>query len=141
MPLPFSLLCELLEASLESYTKKKRKNGPNVTEWFTRHRGLIDAHDTSISALLSCLLPETRTDRVYCIQVASLERIVGRALMLGSSRMTELASYKLPGRKEDLADCVERVLHSTVSDKSIVGSVFDTKESDSQTPKHPRQTG
>ncbi|KAF5724053.1 DNA ligase 4 [Fusarium mundagurra] len=113
MPLPFSLVCELLEQSfLLSLSKKSCSN--TVTKWFTRHRNYIDAHDTDLPALLSTLLPEKRTDRVYCIQSARLERIIGRAYLLGSSRIKELAQYRQPGSGVDLADCVFRIL--TVTD-------------------------
>ncbi|EGU81859.1 hypothetical protein FOXB_07654 [Fusarium oxysporum f. sp. conglutinans Fo5176] len=114
MPLPFSLVCELLEQSfLLSLDKKSCSN--TVTKWFTRHRNYVDAHDTNLPALLSTLLPEKRTDRVYCIQSASLERIIGRAYLLGLSRIKELAQYRQPGSGVDLADCVFRILTVTAS--------------------------
>ncbi|CVK89298.1 uncharacterized protein FMAN_04399 [Fusarium mangiferae] len=114
MPLPFSLVCELLEQSfLLSLDKKSCSN--TVTKWFTRHRNYVDAHDTDLPALLSTLLPEKRTDRVYCIQSARLERIIGRAYLLGSSRIKELAQYRQPGSGVDLADCVFRILTVTPS--------------------------
>ncbi|ENH64700.1 DNA ligase 4 [Fusarium oxysporum f. sp. cubense race 1] len=113
MPLPFSLVCELLEQSfLLSLDKKSCSN--TVTKWFTRHRNYVDAHDTNLPALLSTLLPEKRTDRVYCIQSASLERIIGRAYLLGLSRIKELAQYRQPGSGVDLADCVFRILTVTL---------------------------
>ncbi|KAF5593038.1 DNA ligase 4 [Fusarium subglutinans] len=114
MPLPFSLVCELLEQSFPlSLDKKSCSN--TVTKWFTRHRNYVDAHDTDLPALLSTLLPEKRTDRVYCIQTARLERIIGRAYLLGSSRIKELAQYRQPGSGVDLADCVFRILTVTPS--------------------------
>ncbi|KAI3576814.1 hypothetical protein IWW34DRAFT_626487 [Fusarium oxysporum f. sp. albedinis] len=114
MPLPFSLVCELLEQSfLLSLDKKSCSN--TVTKWFTRRRNYVDAHDTNLPALLSTLLPEKRTDRVYCIQSASLERIIGRAYLLGSSRIKELARYRQPGSGVDWADCVFRILTVTAS--------------------------
>ncbi|KIL90810.1 hypothetical protein FAVG1_05505 [Fusarium avenaceum] len=114
MPLPFSVVCELLEQSYDlSLTKKSCSSV--VIKWFTRHRSHVDAHNTSLSALLSTLLPDKRTDRVYCIQAPSLERIVGRAFFLGSSRIAELAQYRQPGSGVDLADCVSRILTVTPS--------------------------
>ncbi|KAM0274173.1 hypothetical protein ACHAPA_001125 [Fusarium lateritium] len=114
MPLPFSLVCELLEQSYDLSLAKKSCSSV-VIKWFTRHRNYVDAHDTSLSALLSTLLPDKRTDRVYCIQAPSLERIVGRAFFLGSSRIAELAQYRQPGSGVDLADCVSRILTVTPS--------------------------
>ncbi|KAF4970625.1 hypothetical protein FSARC_2406 [Fusarium sarcochroum] len=114
MPLPFFLVCELLE---ESYNVSLAKNSCSsvVTKWFTRHRNLVDAHDTNLEALLSTLLPDKRTDRVYCIQTPSLEKIIGRALFLGSSRIAELDQHRQPGSGVDLADCVSRILTITPS--------------------------
>ncbi|KAF4443862.1 hypothetical protein F53441_11321 [Fusarium austroafricanum] len=114
MPFTFSLVCELLEQSYILSLDKKGYSGV-VTKWFTRYRYYVDAHDTSLSALLSTLLPDKRTDRVYCIQAPSLERIVGRAFLLGSSRIAELAWYRQPGSGVDLADCVSRILTVTPS--------------------------
>lgn len=86
-----------------------------MIDWFARNRGRVDAYDTDVAALLSTLLPEKRTDRVYCIQASKLEKIIGRALMLGSSRIAELNLYRQPGSGIDIADSVERILNTTVS--------------------------
>ncbi|ATY59915.1 ATP dependent DNA ligase domain [Cordyceps militaris] len=112
MPLPFSAVCDLLEQSSQ-LCQQRKSNAAAVLAWFRRHRAAVDAHDADLAALLSTLLPEKRTDRVYCLQVPTLERIVGRALMLGASRMLELATYKRPGAGVDFADCVERILSVT----------------------------
>ncbi|KAJ4167978.1 hypothetical protein NW754_011793 [Fusarium falciforme] len=114
MPLPFALVCDLLEESHELSVAKKN-NSSAVAKWFARHRSWINAHDTSVAALLSTLLPEKRTDRVYCIQTATLEKIIGRAFFLGSSRIAELSHYRQPGQGIDLADCVSRILNATPS--------------------------
>ncbi|KAL7937250.1 hypothetical protein V8C35DRAFT_295174 [Trichoderma chlorosporum] len=112
MPLPFSLVCDLLEASY-TLAKARKSSTPVLIAWCSQHRSSIDAPDTNLAALLSTLLPEKRTDRVYCLQANGLERIIGRSLMLGSSRIKELAIYKQPGLGLDLADCVERILTVT----------------------------
>ncbi|KPM44021.1 hypothetical protein AK830_g2568 [Neonectria ditissima] len=112
MPLPFALVCELLDSSHELSVARK-KNAHIVTRWFTRHRDRINAHDTNLAALLSTLLPEKRSDRVYCIQVPRLEKIIGRAFFLGSSRIAELSQHRQPGHGGDLADCVSRILTVT----------------------------
>lgn len=114
MPLPFVLVCQLLDQCYDLSVAKKSCSGV-IEKWFTRHRNYVDAHDTSLSALLSILLPEKRTDRVYCIQAASLERIIGRACLLGASRIAELAWFRQPGSGVDLADCAYRILTVTVS--------------------------
>ncbi|UNI18815.1 DNA ligase (ATP) [Purpureocillium takamizusanense] len=112
MPLPFSLVCDLLD-ECHRLCAARRSNAQAVADWFARHRGRIDAHDTNLPALLSTLLPDKRTDRVYCIQTPSLEKIIGRGLGLGASRIAELARYRQPGLGLDLADCVERLLVTT----------------------------
>ncbi|RCI15953.1 hypothetical protein L249_2062 [Ophiocordyceps polyrhachis-furcata BCC 54312] len=112
MPLHFSLVCQLLD-ECERLCSTGKSNSKAVSDWFSHHRPSIHTLDVDLCALLSTLLPEKRTDRVYCIQVPSLEKIIARALMLGSSRVSELARYKQPGLGLDLADCVERILKST----------------------------
>ncbi|RDA90343.1 hypothetical protein CP533_6019 [Ophiocordyceps camponoti-saundersi (nom. inval.)] len=112
MPLHFFLVCRLLD-ECERLCSTGKSNSKVVADWFAHHRSSIHAHDVDLGALLSTLLPEKRTDRVYCIQVASLEKIIARALMLGSSRVAELARYRQPGLGLDLADCVERILKAT----------------------------
>ncbi|KAK8929475.1 DNA ligase 4 [Metarhizium anisopliae] len=112
MPIPFLLVCDLLDECHRLCITNK-PNTQAVVDWFARHRGRLDAHDTDLAALLSTLLPEKRTDRVYCIKAPTLEKIIGRALMLGSSRIAELALYKQPGQCTDLADCAERILNTT----------------------------
>ncbi|PFH58514.1 hypothetical protein XA68_13578 [Ophiocordyceps unilateralis] len=112
MPVPFSIVCQLLD-QCERLCSAGNSNSKVVADWFARHRDCVDAHDTDLSALLSTLLPEKRTDRVYCIQTASLEKMVARALLLGSSRVAQLGSYRQPGLGLDLADCVERILKDT----------------------------
>lgn len=135
MPLQFSLVCDLLdECQRLGFTRRPNKQA--IHEWFARNRGCIDAHDTDLSALLSTLLPEKRTDRVFCIQAPRLEKIIARALMLGSSRVAELARYKKPGLGLDLADCVERILATTVSWAALTPNSH-AKQSFSQTLKVP----
>lgn len=115
MPLPFALVCDLLESTYK-LSESRKNHGHVVKSWFTRHRHRINAHDTDLAALLSTLLPEKRTDRVYCIQASRLEQVVGRAFFLGSSRIAELCLYRQAGQGTDLADCVSRILTATVSD-------------------------
>lgn len=113
MPLPFEVVCDLLEECHDLAVARK-SHASAVEAWFRRHRGRVDAHDTSAVVLLSTLLPEKRSDRVYCIQAPRLEKVIGRGLSLGSSRIADLARYREPGNASDLADCVERVLNTTV---------------------------
>jgi DNA ligase 4 len=116
MPFPFLLVCQLLENVHKHCSSRSRQSNDNIViEWFAENRAAIDAEDVDASALLSTLLPEKRTDRVYGIKAPSLERIVGRAMGLGSSRIRELTLYRQPGLGKDLADCVESIFTSTVS--------------------------
>ncbi|KAL7811771.1 hypothetical protein V8C44DRAFT_330286 [Trichoderma aethiopicum] len=112
MPLPFSLVCDLLDASYALAIARK-PTAKTVAVWCSRHRSRINAPDTDLAALLSTLLPEKRTDRVYCIRANGLEKLIGRGLMLGASRLRELSLHKQPGLDLDLADCVERILTAT----------------------------
>ena len=130
MPLPFVLLCNLF-SSLESITTRepplvpravKHESEQEVRRWFNDNRALIDDPDTSTVALLSSLLPEKRTDRVYGLQTRSLTKVLQRCFLLGSSRKADLERCLQPGGG-DLATCVERVLTQTPSPACSVGSV------------------
>ncbi|KAL6924775.1 hypothetical protein FSHL1_002024 [Fusarium sambucinum] len=129
MPLSFSSVCELLDQCYDLCLARKGCSGV-VVEWFNKHRNYVDAHDTSLSALLSTLLPDKRTDRVYCIQAPSLERIIGRACLLGASRIAELARFRQPGSGVDLADCVHRILTVTPSPGYIQRDAVNVEEID-----------
>lgn len=120
MPLRFVIVCDLLEA-LDRISsrdppllqKDAQKASRDVVEsWFRTNRRTIDCEADGL-ALLSTLLPEKRTDRVYGLQVKSLEKIVARALSLPNSRRVDLERWRFPGAG-DLADCVERVQKQAV---------------------------
>ena len=117
MPFPFSFLCDLL-STLERITSRdaslsakarNHKLEEEVYLWFRKHRLLVDDKATDGLALLSSLLPEKRSDRVYNLQNASLTSILARCFRLGSSRLPALQRWKTPGGG-DLGLCVERVL-------------------------------
>ncbi|OLN82130.1 DNA ligase 4-like protein 1 [Colletotrichum chlorophyti] len=113
MPFSFVHVCDLLEQAYRQCTSGNQNVNQRVSNWFTQHRRWIDDPQTDASALLSTLLPERRTDRVYGIQASLLSNIIGRTLCLGQSRRMELKRYEEPGRGEDLADCVARILKET----------------------------
>ncbi|KAG6052241.1 hypothetical protein E4U39_002278 [Claviceps sp. Clav50 group G5] len=112
MPVPFASVCDLLDECYKLHVAKK-PNTRAVIKWFDQHRNCINAQNTDLAALLSTLLPEKRSDRVYCIKTPTLEKLIGKALMLGASRLIELGLYKQSGQGVDLADCVERILTVT----------------------------
>lgn len=113
MPFPFEAVCDLLQ-SLENDPKRpprlKRGSAQIVHEWFHRHERRLNHPGVDKVALLSTLLPERRTDRVYNIKEARLERIVAKACLLGN-RKKHLRRWEAePGSGVDLADCVESIL-------------------------------
>lgn len=118
MPFPFRFICDLLQQlddELRSAKKQKTSSRDIIEAWFRVHRERLDAPTVDASAVLSTLLPERRTDRVYGIQALKLEGIIGNALCLGSTRLKQLRRYKIAGEGLDLADCVENILTGTVS--------------------------
>ena len=118
MPFPYTYICDLLqklEDELLSSKKQKTPSNAIVANWFESHRSRLNSPDNDAGALLSTLLPERRTDRVYIIQAARLHSILGHALGLGHSRVLELRRHMTPGSGVDLGDCVESILTSTVS--------------------------
>ncbi|OTA67430.1 hypothetical protein K449DRAFT_365286 [Hypoxylon sp. EC38] len=115
MPFPFRYICDLLQ-HLDDESRKETKQIPAkviIEAWFREHRAHLNAQDNDACAILSTLLPERRTDRVYCIQTTRLESIFGKALLLGASRVQELRRYRTPALGVDLADCIEGILSRT----------------------------
>ncbi|GIK00770.1 hypothetical protein Aspvir_004799 [Aspergillus viridinutans] len=116
MVFKFTYLCDLLselERSrvLKASTASKISNPDDraVTRWFAQHGKRIHASDTDRLALLSCMFPEKRTDRVYWLQCTNLARVIGRCLLLGADRRQELERWRVAGGT-DLGQCVENVM-------------------------------
>lgn len=83
-----------------------------IDSWFKSHRSAISTLTVEgAAALLSTLLPEKRTDRVYGLQAPGLCRILARCLKLQAHRAKDLRAYTQAGRG-DLAACLERVLET-----------------------------
>jgi DNA ligase-4 len=120
MPFPFAVVATLLQR-LEAIElrqppwlpeEKAKEIRLTVDSWFKSHRSAINALTVEgATALLSALLPEKRTDRVYGLQAPGLCRILARCLKLQAHRAKDLRAYTQPGRG-DLAACLERVLDS-----------------------------
>lgn len=118
MPFPYMYICDLLQQLDDEVRKSPVKQTPPDTiikSWFQQHRSLINAPDNDPCIILSTLLPERRTDRVYNIQAPKLQSIFGKALLLGASRVLELRRWADPGSGIDLADCIESALRRTVN--------------------------
>jgi DNA ligase-4 len=117
MPFRFAYVCDLLQQLDDNQRARagQRSSSNIIDHWFLSHRGLLVRDDFNASPLLSTLLPEKRTDRVYSIQSRGLQRVIGRCLGLGLSRRKELERWQEPGSGVDLGDCVEQILTSTVS--------------------------
>ncbi|KAI0536564.1 hypothetical protein GGR58DRAFT_474763 [Xylaria digitata] len=116
MPFPYRYICDLLQQLDDEGRKPPEKQASSDTiikSWFQQHRCLINAPGNDACAILSTLLPERRTDRVYNIQAPKLQSIFGKVLMLGASRVLELRRWTESGCGMDLADCVESALRRT----------------------------
>lgn len=117
MSFPFCFIGDLLQSLDDALRRPERQRIPShilVAQWFQKHRQRLDATDSNACAILSTLLPDRRTDRVFFIQSTKLEGIIGQAFTLGSSRVKELRRYREPGLGIDLADCVQLLLTATV---------------------------
>lgn len=125
MPLPFDTVCDLLDC-LESDLKRKRQGKGStriVKDWFADHQENINRQDVDAIALLSTLLPERRTDRVFSIREKRLESIVASACGLGSRRAGLRRWETDPRAGLDLAECVEEVLAQSPNDGSHLVTV------------------
>ncbi|KAJ5795274.1 DNA ligase ATP-dependent N-terminal [Penicillium paradoxum] len=114
MGFQFAFVGDLLSSLDDNRTAKASTASRNdsintVAQWFSRHEGAIHHAQTDRVALLSCIFPEKRTDRVYSLQATKLSRVIGRCLGLGSSRVSELNQWQNPGGS-DLGGCVENVM-------------------------------
>ncbi|KAK2814012.1 hypothetical protein FQN50_000416 [Emmonsiellopsis sp. PD_5] len=116
MGFKFSYVCDLfsnLESNrtlkASSAAKKRNPDVATVTGWFDRHGKAIHGGTTDRLALLSCLFPERRPERVFGLKEPSLVKIIGRCLFLGTSRRYELDLWKAAGG-DDLGQCVENVM-------------------------------
>lgn len=120
MPIKFTYLCDLLEAleNLEVAHRdvyilnRRERQRAILQDWFRRHRRAIDDPENDRVALLSCLFPERRTDRVYNIQAQALLNILSRCLGLGRSRLNELLSWKTT-TSDDLASWTSKIVRAT----------------------------
>lgn len=123
MTFRFAYVCDLLQRLDDNQRARAGQKASSniIDQWFRSHRGLLVRDEFNASALLSTLLPEKRSDRVYSIQSRGLQRDVGRCLGVGLSRKKELERWQEPGSGVDLGDCVERVLTSTVGASFGVG--------------------
>lgn len=116
MGFKFSYLCDLLSGleynrikKASTFSKNKNPDIQTVINWINHHRKRIYDGETDHLALLSCLFPEKRPDRVYGLQEPSLVKIIGRCLLLGASRKRDLDGWKASGGG-DLGQCVEIVM-------------------------------
>lgn len=119
MPFPFAETCVLLQRheDIELHqppilkAADRHAQAKAVTEsWFKSHRlAIAQLNADSSVALLSTLLPEKRTDRVYNIKASKLLHMLSRCLGLSAPRTKDLLAYTQPGRG-DLGQCLERVL-------------------------------
>lgn len=116
MPFKFAYLCELF-AELDTNRYRKAITTPRmrdydrdtVSKWFSKYQSRIHNGHTDRHALLSCLFPERRRDRVLFMKEATLVRTIGKCLYLGMGRKMELDQWRVAGRG-DLGECVARVM-------------------------------
>ncbi|EER41028.1 ATP-dependent DNA ligase domain-containing protein [Histoplasma capsulatum H143] len=122
MGFKFSYVCDLFTSlennlTLRASTASRHRNPDvaTIANWFSQHGKQIHGGETDRLALLSCLFPERRPERVFGLKEPSLVKIIGRCLLLGISRRQALDSYKICGNG-DLGQCVERVMRQAEND-------------------------
>jgi DNA ligase-4 len=117
MPFLFSYVCDLLQSLDNNRLARSglRSKATIIQDWFSGHQAQLYRDELDTAALLSALLPEKRTDRVYFLREKKLQTVIGRALGLGRSRIAQLGRWSNPEARVDLAECVESILNETVS--------------------------
>lgn len=116
MGFKFSYVCDLLTnldnnrvAKAATEARKRDPDLSTIVHWFNNHEKRIHGGDTDRLALLSCIFPEKRPDRVFNLREPSLVKVIGRCLLLGASRKQELDRWREKGWG-DLGQCVEHIM-------------------------------
>jgi DNA ligase-4 len=97
MPFEFQIFCDLPN-NLSRAQTKTWSTTPEIADsstrianaWSDKYDLIIPRHGSETVAILSCMFPERRVDRVYNLQEAKLEAIIQHALGLGTTRLKEL---------------------------------------------------
>lgn len=105
----FSYVCDFFE-QCSNFCVVCQKYYFVVVNWFNCYCVFIDDYDIDVVVLFLMFFLEKRIDRVYCIQVVFLEKIIGCVLMFGLLCIKELVFYKIFGKGMDFVDCVECIL-------------------------------
>src|SRR5271154_5385264 len=101
MAFKFKWLCELLE-DLDKNRLRKAVHGARslnlddkvVVSWFNQHSHRITRHGEEAIAFLSCVFPERRPDRNFNLQRKRLAALIGRSLLLQSTRLAQLHRWQ-----------------------------------------------
>lgn len=135
MGFKFSYVCDLLSGlernryvKATSAAKAQNPDYRTISSWCLNYSKRLHDKDTDLLAVLSCLFPEKRPDRVYWLQHASLARIIGRCLYLGASRLKDLSQWQVSGNG-DLGECVENVM-SQAENQILPGQEVTVEEID-----------
>ncbi|KAK5093738.1 hypothetical protein LTS08_008851 [Lithohypha guttulata] len=114
MALPFSTTC-LLWKQLSSPDGVSEVD-QIMQQWFEQHVSSLKQEDHAL-ALLSCLLPRKRYDRVYGLGEKQITAIVVRAWGIGSSRRQALEKQQDNGN----IDCASAILNALVVSGDLCG--------------------
>jgi DNA ligase N terminus len=87
-------ICELFEQLAKAHAKGGDAATALVQTWFREHDDAIPRIGPQAIALLSCLLPARRTDRVCGYRDARLRTTVQNAQGLGRGRILELRRWR-----------------------------------------------
>ncbi|ERF70354.1 hypothetical protein EPUS_07619 [Endocarpon pusillum Z07020] len=122
MPFKFRHLCDLLQSLDDNrikkvtYPRSKNSDIPIIVSWFNKHDRQIPRCGKEAVAFLSCLFPERRADRVYNVQEKRLEKIIGRSLGLGRTRVIHLSWWRT-ANGADFAQTVQKVMSEAEFDR------------------------
>jgi DNA ligase N terminus len=112
MSLEFRVVCALFERLQQSYPGNQLTRDAIVRTWFREHDSNLPRRGTGGIALLSCVFPEWRPDRVFGLREKRLERIVVKALGLGVGRVYELLRLQDQDGL-DFASAVQQIISAT----------------------------
>jgi DNA ligase-4 len=122
MSLNFRHVCELFEQLAGARAKGEDAAIALVKSWVQEHDEAIPREGPQALALLSCLLPARRADRVCGLREGRLRTTVQNAQGLGKCRMLELQRWQSV-HGLDFASAVEQVLSATDTSPSSSSAI------------------
>jgi hypothetical protein len=120
--LPFAVICDFLndlENLLQRYQAPKTKltlpafkteRTNKIESWSLRYNPRILSDEATLLAVLSCLFPKLRRERVYFLAEHTISAAIARALGMGKAGTADLRNWKVKQKYDDFGLVVENAV-------------------------------